>query len=440
MSVHPGRWQWQPSSESRWEWMPPETSSQLSAFQSEGLLTVQWQPFGDVEVDVGAGVAHLQGQQLGKVRQVPNWWGADANLAAGVLAACQVQDRGEVEFLLGVESRPWWPTRQVGPLWGFVEPDDRGLTSAMAREAFEESLGVLGSQDQLQACLDSEASAPVSFWPWQSQGRRSPQPAVLRMVNLGSLSHGQQDAVRESFRKRRHRALAAASLAVLATATGPTGSAQPSQPPASHLEVEELIWVNSQFLLQKVEDGQTPWLGDSGGGSLRGFAGDLLREGLRWKRSARFRDFCRGRSEARTTASSVNLCQCIVSRCSAVNVFVESVMTDKDGQQKLFLAMVKDKIGSKSPMQKVDLSGFTDLSADLWLKGTVTRLLNFGAFIRVEPPTGGQPAQGLIHINDIRDGFVSNLEEELSVDDEVQVRVKYVDPSEGVLQLSMLGS
>ena len=253
MSVHPGRWQWQPSSESRWEWMPPETSSQLSAFQSEGLLTVQWQPFGDVEVDVGAGVAHLQGQQLGKVRQVPNWWGADANLAAGVLAACQVQDRGEVEFLLGVESRPWWPTRQVGPLWGFVEPDDRGLTSAMAREAFEESLGVLGSQDQLQACLDSEASAPVSFWPWQSQGRRSPQPAVLRMVNLGSLSHGQQDAVRESFRKRRHRALAAASLAVLATATGPTGSAQPSQPPASHLEVEELIWVNSQFLLQKVE-------------------------------------------------------------------------------------------------------------------------------------------------------------------------------------------
>ena len=64
----------------------------------------------------------------------------------------------------------------------------------------------------------------------------------------------------------------------------------------------------------------------------------------------------------------------------------------------------------------VDLSGFTDLSTDLWLRGphpqssqvkplaialgrdwsmpgTVTKILNFGAFVRVEPPTG-EAAQG----------------------------------------------
>eukprot|EP00439_Symbiodinium_sp_Y106_P054361 s3528_g7.t1 len=124
---------------------------------------------------------------------------------------------------------------------------------------------------------------------------------------------------------------------------------------------------------------------------------------------------------------------------SKVTVYVESVKTDKDGQQKLWLALVKDKIGTQGPKPMVDLSGFTDLSTDLWLRGTVTKILNFGAFVRVEPPTG-EAAQGLVHVNEVRDGFIKNLEEELSVDDEVQVRVKYVDASEGVLQLSMIGS
>lgn len=227
----------------------------------------------------------MQGQTLGKVRRVPNWWGEDANLASGVLVAAETA-KG-VEFLLAVESRPWWPTRQVGPLWGFVEAEDPNLTSAMAREAAEEGLEILGSQDQLLASLESsETSCPVSFWPWQSDTARRPRPAVLRMVSLGHLSPMQKGAVVGSFRKRRRHALAwAASLAVLAQ-------------PASHLEVEELIWVNSRSLLQEVQAGQVPWLGGSAGGPLRGFVGDLLREGQRWKRSARFRDFCRGNSEA----------------------------------------------------------------------------------------------------------------------------------------------
>ncbi|CAE7384319.1 pnp [Symbiodinium pilosum] len=124
---------------------------------------------------------------------------------------------------------------------------------------------------------------------------------------------------------------------------------------------------------------------------------------------------------------------------SKVDVFVESVMTDKDGQQRLWLATIKDKIGSKGPKPKVDLSGFSGLSGDMWLKGTVTRILNFGAFVSVAPPSGGQPAQGLVHKNEVRDGFIHRLEEEMSVDDEVEVRIKHVNPDEGVLQLSMLG-
>ncbi|CAE7197017.1 yugI [Symbiodinium sp. KB8] len=428
MSSRPSRWQWQPVSENRWEWMPPETSLQLSvSLGKDDTAVVHWPALGSVEVDRSAGVVRLQGQTLGKVRRVPNWWGEDANLASGVLVAAETA-KG-VEFLLTVESRPWWPTRQVGPLWGFVEAEDPNLTSAMAREAAEEGLEILGSQDQLLASLESsETSCPVSFWPWQSDTARRPRPAVLRMVSLGHLSPMQKGAVVGSFRKRRRHALAwAASLAVLAQ-------------PASHLEVEELIWVNSRSLLQEMQAGQVPWLGGSAGGPLRGFVGDLLREGQRWKRSARFRDFCRGNSEAEAGQHQDIECVANLHCAEAVTVYVESVKTDKDGQQKLWLALVKEKIGGQGPKPMVDLSGFTDLSADLWLRGTVTKILNFGAFVRVEPPTGGEPAQGLVHVNDVRDGFIKNLEEELSVDEEVQVRVKYLDAREGVLQLSMIGS
>ena len=193
MSSHQRRWQWQPFSENRWQWMPEDTNLQLSfAPEGESRLALHWEPLGSVEVDLSNSTVCLAGEPVGKVRQVPSWWG-DPNLAAGVLVASQDEATEQVDFLLGVESRPWWPTRQVGPLWGLVDPEDEGLTAAMAREASEEGLGVVGSEEQLQACLDSETSVPVSFWPWQAAD--GPRPAVLRMVNLGTLSRRQRNAV-----------------------------------------------------------------------------------------------------------------------------------------------------------------------------------------------------------------------------------------------------
>ncbi|CAL1167631.1 unnamed protein product [Cladocopium goreaui] len=124
---------------------------------------------------------------------------------------------------------------------------------------------------------------------------------------------------------------------------------------------------------------------------------------------------------------------------SKVEVFVESVMTDKDGQQKLFLATVAEKIGTKGPTRKVDLSGFEHIKADQWLTGKVIRLLPFGAFVQVAPPSGGKAAQGLLHIREIRDGFIPNLEDELSLGDTIEVRVKYLNSEDGVLHLSMMG-
>ena len=124
---------------------------------------------------------------------------------------------------------------------------------------------------------------------------------------------------------------------------------------------------------------------------------------------------------------------------SKVEVFVESVMTDKDGQQKLFLATEEEKIGTKEPTRKVDLSGFANMNTNQWLTGKVTRILSFGAFVEVAPPSGGEAVRGLLHIREIRDGYIPNLEDELGLGDDIEVRVKYLNAEDGVLHLSMMG-
>jgi len=62
---------------------------------------------------------------------------------------------------------------------------------------------------------------------------------------------------------------------------------------------------------------------------------------------------------------------------------------------------------------------------------------SFGVFVSVEPPGGGRAARGLVHIMDIKDGFVEKTEDEVEIGQEVQVRVKAVDIDAGRLDLSM---
>eukprot|EP00409_Alexandrium_fundyense_P000510 CAMPEP_0185912946 /NCGR_PEP_ID=MMETSP0196C-20130402/42835_1 /TAXON_ID=2932 /ORGANISM="Alexandrium fundyense, Strain CCMP1719" /LENGTH=100 /DNA_ID=CAMNT_0028634283 /DNA_START=415 /DNA_END=713 /DNA_ORIENTATION=+ len=54
--------------------------------------------------------------------------------------------------------------------------------------------------------------------------------------------------------------------------------------------------------------------------------------------------------------------------------------------------------------------------------GKVVRCANFGAFVTVTDPDSEAQADGLVHITQIRDGFVESVEDELSVGQEVQVR------------------
>jgi len=123
-----------------------------------------------------------------------------------------------------------------------------------------------------------------------------------------------------------------------------------------------------------------------------------------------------------------------VSQGQEVEVWVSEVRDDG----KLALSMVESKVGAgPGPRAPSDYSGFMDVSPDTFLTGVVASIAPFGIFVTVTPPGGGATADGLVHITAIRDGFVENTEDEAEVGQEVQVRVKSVDPGMGRMSLSM---
>jgi len=94
--------------------------------------------------------------------------------------------------------------------------------------------------------------------------------------------------------------------------------------------------------------------------------------------------------------------------------------------------------GSRLPRAAwdADLSAFEGLSPDEWLDGTVARTAPFGAFVSVRAADGTE-ADGLVHISQIRDGFVENVDDEVSEGQEVKVRVLSVDAGRGRMSLTM---
>jgi len=84
-----------------------------------------------------------------------------------------------------------------------------------------------------------------------------------------------------------------------------------------------------------------------------------------------------------------------------------------------------------------DLSAFEGIPSDQWLTGKVARTAPFGAFVTVTAPDSDAIADGLVHITAIKDGFVEDVNDEVSPGDEVQVRVLSVDAFNGKMSLSM---
>jgi len=112
---------------------------------------------------------------------------------------------------------------------------------------------------------------------------------------------------------------------------------------------------------------------------------------------------------------------------------------------KLDFSMVEGRLGGGPAgaggggRREIDLSAFVDVDPDTWLKGTVARIQAFGLFVTVESPNGGTPQDGLVHVSNIRDGYVTDAFEEAEVGQEVQVRVLQVDKERNQLKLSMKG-
>jgi small subunit ribosomal protein S1 len=75
-----------------------------------------------------------------------------------------------------------------------------------------------------------------------------------------------------------------------------------------------------------------------------------------------------------------------------------------------------------------------ELKENSIVQGRVVRLVDFGAFIDV-----GAQTDGLLHISEITDGYVSHPSQALSVGDEIEVRILEVDTERRRISLSTKG-
>jgi len=79
-----------------------------------------------------------------------------------------------------------------------------------------------------------------------------------------------------------------------------------------------------------------------------------------------------------------------------------------------------------------DINSLSDLSSGMTLEGVVTNVANFGAFVDI-----GVHQDGLVHVSQMADRFVSNPNDVVSVGQVVKVRVMDVDAARKRIGLSM---
>lgn len=110
-----------------------------------------------------------------------------------------------------------------------------------------------------------------------------------------------------------------------------------------------------------------------------------------------------------------------------------------ESSPKLKLSMRPWRPGAEkgSYIDPEDLAVFKTVDPRKWLVGRVHHTVPFGIFVDVPVP-GKQDStvQGMVHVSEIKDGFVDDAALEVQVDQEVKVRV--VSAADGRLSLSML--
>lgn len=74
----------------------------------------------------------------------------------------------------------------------------------------------------------------------------------------------------------------------------------------------------------------------------------------------------------------------------------------------------------------------TNLEAGSVVQGKVTGIKPFGAFVALDDQT-----QGLVHISEVAHSYVKDINDYLSIGDEIKVKVLKIDESSGRISLSI---
>ena len=84
------------------------------------------------------------------------------------------------------------------------------------------------------------------------------------------------------------------------------------------------------------------------------------------------------------------------------------------------------------PSRSANINNIEDLREGMILQGIVRNVVQFGAFVDI-----GVHRDGLVHISEMADHFVSDPTEEVYAGQSVKVRVISVDLARGQISLSM---
>ena len=119
----------------------------------------------------------------------------------------------------------------------------------------------------------------------------------------------------------------------------------------------------------------------------------------------------------------------------------EEYISDIVGEASLTDILQELEKPGRDPRSKIETFEFdssikliTDLKEGMILPGVVTNITHFGCFVDI-----GIKENGLVHISELADRFVSNVSDEVSLHQYVKVKVLSVDPERKRIQLSMKG-
>jgi predicted RNA-binding protein with RPS1 domain len=113
-----------------------------------------------------------------------------------------------------------------------------------------------------------------------------------------------------------------------------------------------------------------------------------------------------------------------------VSVRIKAINLEK--QQLALTGKDESEAARPARRPKADLTEYESADAQVFVSGTVSSITDYGAFVSLK-----EGVDGLLHISAIKEGGVGKVSDELSVGQEVQVRVVSFDKGKRRIGLSM---